>query len=554
MQGGIYKEYHQQIFKNIFYMKTADNIKSEIRKLFKELYAKEDLLFLLNKVKPLIYGENAYPFSINQLTWYYNTQSQSKRYLEFTIKKKSGKNRNIHAPVAGLKAIQKCLAYILDCVYDPHESAYGFKSGVSIVDNASKHVCSRYVYNIDLKDFFPSIDQARIWKCLQIKPFFLNNTEIKTSIVTGKENSYEVLNKPNDSILSIIASSLVIKIKYDGLKFVNGTWKTLNHKGKEISYKITVDNQKRDSGKLDVFPNNINEKIKIGELNKINESDISDLVELIKTHQQEIINKIPPTTVANIIAALCCTEMTVERKNEFDEWIELKKNVLPQGAPTSPIITNIICKRLDIRLTGLAKRFGLKYSRYADDITFSSEHNVYQKEGDFNKELERIILSQGFNIKESKTRLQKEGHRQEVTGLLVNKKVNVQKRYIKQLRTWIYLLEKYDYAQAHQIFLQHYLNDRGNVKKETVRIENVIMGKLEYLKMVRGENSSVYQVLYKRFTLFMEKYNPVQLTQPQIYKSIRIINESQIKPITYPEILDSIFEKGLDEAMKKINS
>jgi hypothetical protein len=534
-------------------MKTADNIKLDIRSLFKELYAKEDLLILLNMVKPLIYGEKAYPFTINQLTWYYNAHSQSKRYIEFTIKKKSGKNRNIHAPVEGLKAIQKCLAYILDCVYEPHESAYGFRAGVSIVDNAAKHIGSKYVYNIDLKDFFPSIDQARIWKCLQINPFYLHKKENKTSIEIGEESSFMVTNKPNDDLLSIIVSNMVVKIEYDGLKFVNGTWKIINHIGKEISYKITVNNLKRDSGKIKIFPNGIKDWINIGEVKELNESDISELFELIKKHQQEIINKIPPTTIANIIAALCCTEMDVERKNESDEWVELKKNVLPQGAPTSPIITNIICKRLDIRLTGLAKRFGLKYSRYADDITFSSEHNVYQKEGDFNKELERIILSQGFNIKESKTRLQKEGHRQEVTGLLVNKKVNVQKRYIKQLRTWIYLLEKYDYAEAHEIFIKHYLNDRGNVKKETVKIENVIMGKLEYLKMVRGENSSVYQVLYKRFMLLLEKYNPVSSPQPQIFRSIKTTNDIKINPINYPEILDSIFEKGLDEALKKIN-
>ena len=71
--------------------------------------------------------------------------------------------------------------------------------------------------------------------------------------------------------------------------------------------------------------------------------------------------------------------------------------------------------------------------------------------------------------------------------------------------------------------------------------------------MVRGENSSVYQVLFKRFNLLLEKYNPVPSTQPQIYRSIRTINEFKINPINYPEILDSIFEKGLDEAMKKIN-
>ena len=119
-----------------------------------------------------------------------------------------------------------------------------------------------------------------------------------------------------------------------------------------------------------------------------------------------------------------------------------KRNVLPQGAPTSPILSNIICERLDLRLNGVAKRFGLKYSRYADDITFSSMHNVFQKNSDFLIEINRIINEQNFIIKHSKTRLQKQGYKQEVTGLIVNQKPNVDSRYISELRKWIYLWEK----------------------------------------------------------------------------------------------------------------
>ena len=63
----------------------------------------------------------------------------------------------------------------LQCVYEPHVATTGFVRNRSIVDNARFHEGSKYVYNIDLKDFFPSIDQARVWKCLQLKP--LNLTE-----------------------------------------------------------------------------------------------------------------------------------------------------------------------------------------------------------------------------------------------------------------------------------------------------------------------------------------------------------------------------------------
>ena len=77
--------------------------------------------------------------------------------------------------------------------------------------------------------------------------------------------------------------------------------------------------------------------------------------------------------IANILAGLCC----IKEKNE-DGTV---KYVVPQGAPTSPLITNAICDTLDCRLSGLARRFNLHYSRYADDITFSSMHNVYKEDG-----------------------------------------------------------------------------------------------------------------------------------------------------------------------------
>lgn len=86
------------------------------------------------------------------------------------------------------------------------------------------------------------------------------------------------------------------------------------------------------------------------------------------------------------------------------------KYVLPQGSPVSPIITNMVCDTLDRRLAGLARRFGLHYSRYADDITFSSMHYVYAHNGKFYTELCRLITEQGFTINGDKTRLQNLDH------------------------------------------------------------------------------------------------------------------------------------------------
>ena len=146
----------------------------KIRNAFEKMRSKEDLLQLLNEVKPLVYGDKAVPFELKQLSWYANPKKSKNRYAEFKIKKKNGTERSIHAPVRGLKSIQKTSSVVLQCIFDPHPAAMGFVRERSIVDNAKKHVGNNYVYNLDLKDFFPSIDQARVWKTLQLKPFNLN--------------------------------------------------------------------------------------------------------------------------------------------------------------------------------------------------------------------------------------------------------------------------------------------------------------------------------------------------------------------------------------------
>ena len=442
----------------------------QIRTAFEKMQSREDLLHVLNEAKPLVYGDKAVPFELKQLTWYANPKLGRKRYTEFKIKKKSGAERCIHAPARGLKALQKTLSFVLQCVYEPHNAAMGFVRDRSIVDNAKLHVGSRYVYNIDLKDFFPSIDQVRVWKCFQLKPFNLN----KASSFEPKYMKWEDFKK--------------------------------EHLKTEEPVRVYISNGK-------FFINTPNGTIFLA-------NDFgSDKYDIINKEKLILTNKIPSQSrldLANIIASICCTQMEVERKTETGEWEKVKRNVLPQGAPTSPVITNIICQKLDHRLSGVAKRFGLKYSRYADDITFSSIHNVYQADSDFLKELHRIIAEQNFHIKESKTRLQKDGYRKEVTGLLVNVKVNVQQRYIKQLRLWLYYWERYGYERASGFFLQQYIADKGHVKNGKRDMANVIAGKLDYLKMVKGADNELYLKLKSRFDAFTIVNKPLLEKTPSI--------------------------------------
>jgi RNA-directed DNA polymerase len=365
-------------------MMISDQQKEFIRVAFKEMKTKEDFLSLLNYSKALIYDKKSIPFELKQITYYSNTNVNRNRYTKFLISKKTGGTREINAPVKGLKIIQKSLNLILQTIYEPHKAATGFIPFKSIVDNANIHAGSHYVFNIDLKDFFSSIDQARIWGRLQVPPFNLSKA----------------------------------------------------------------------TGRLDIN---------------------------------------------NLIVALCCHEMEVERQDENGVWTKVLRNVLPQGAPTSPTLTNAICQQLDFYLQAVAKRFGLQYSRYADDITFSSMHNVYQRNSEFLKEVYRNVNQQKFTIKETKTRLQKNGFRQEVTGLVVNTKTNVRLRYLKELRKWLYYWETYGYEKASIFFIEKYKSDKGYVKNITPSMANVLAGKLDFLKMIKGPDNETYLKLVKRY-------------------------------------------------------
>lgn len=352
--------------------------REQIASLARQLNTKEDLLNLLNRIKQSDMEEigvtDAPLFTMKHINFYCNPNNSFHRYRQFTIKKKSGGERTITAPRS--KTYMLLLRYlnvIFKSLYTASPYAMGFTEGRSIVDNARKHTGRNYVFNTDLKDFFPSIDKSRVWKRFQLAPFNFS------------------------------------------------------------------------------------------------------------------------PEIAHIMAGLCSMKGT--RVNEEDGTEEVAY-FLPQGAPTSPIITNMICDKLDRRLAGLAKRFNLTYTRYADDITFSSQHYVYANGGEFMTELHRIIANQHLTINNRKTRLQKKGGRQEVTGLIVSYKINVTQKYIGELRNILFIWERYGFSAANNKFLPHYKAAKGHIKKGNPSLLCVLEGKLLYLKMVRGEEDSVYTKLY----------------------------------------------------------
>ena len=116
-----------------------------------------------------------------------------------------------------------------------------------------------------------------------------------------------------------------------------------------------------------------------------------------------------------------------------------KNGILPQGSPASPMISNIVAKHLDDRLVKLAEKYKVTYSRYADDITFSGENNVKNIIPIVNE----IVKEENFFVNNQKTRYSYFYQRQEVTGLIVNKRVAVPREYIKKLKQDIYYCKKF---------------------------------------------------------------------------------------------------------------
>lgn len=340
----------------------------EIRERWPHIKTKESLLSILNVALTILYGRDARKLTLRMLNYYAYSSHNKKRYVTFQVpKKKKGEFRTIDAPCAGLKMIQRALNLIFQTIYTPHEAAMGFVPHRSVVTNARVHVGQKYVYNIDLKEFFPSITSGRLFKRLQVAPFSMDKK------------------------------------------------------------------------------------------------------------------------MASIVTDLCCY-------TNADG-----KNVLPQGAPTSPTITNFISEHLDRKLSKLARAYGMKYTRYADDITFSCSSNMFAEDGKFCKSLHNIVEEEEhFKINTDKTRLCHSGERQEVTGLTVNEQTNVTRKYVKQIRLFLHVWEAKGLPEAQRLFEKHYTPKTTRPNVGIPHIENVIAGKMLYLKMVKGEKDETYRKLNER--------------------------------------------------------
>ncbi|HPB26435.1 MAG TPA: reverse transcriptase family protein [Bacteroidales bacterium] len=162
------------------------------------------------------------------------------------------------------------------------------------------------------------------------------------------------------------------------------------------------------------------------------------------------------------------------------------KGLLPAGAPTSPVISNFICLKLDKELKYFSELNDLTYTRYADDLTFSSNHEI---PGDMILDIICIIHRNDFRINEKKLRLKPSNRKQTVTGITVNQKVNVDRKLLKKTRAMIHDLGTHGLYAATSRHFKVAEDKNSSLNAKFIRR---LQGYINFIGQVRGRDDAVY--------------------------------------------------------------
>jgi len=383
-------------------------------------------LYKLKSVNNIVDLADLLGYKTHNLSFLLYKMPEEEKYTEFKIPKKSGGFRIIEAPNPKIKLLQQRTSDLLTSCYTEiftiekgykiwsynktksysKSISHGFRKKHSIMTNASKHRNRRYVFNIDLKDFFPSINFGRV------RGYFIHN-------------------------------------KYF----------------------------------------NLNEDI------------------------------------STILSQIICF-----------------KNRLPQGSPCSPIMSNLIGHILDIKMVKLARNAKCVYSRYADDLTFSTNKRKFPKviakknilrKWIPSRKLKNEIKSAGFKLNNKKTVMQYKSNRQIVTGLVVNKKINVRKEYYRSAR-----------AMCNELFKSNtfYHNVNGKRIVGTLNELDGILGHIYHVKkfdLKRVDNKTKEQPvgiqnMYRKFLFYKYFYRNDRTT---------IVTEGITDPIYLKSAFKNLKEK-----------
>jgi RNA-directed DNA polymerase len=178
--------------------------------------------------------------------------------------------------------------------------------------------------------------------------------------------------------------------------------------------------------------------------------------------------------IAPVLARLCC--YTPDPK----QW---GTATLPQGAPTSPAVSNLVCRRLDARLGGLAEANKGVYTRYADDLTFSFKTAEGVNLGRFRWWVDQVCQQEGFTVNQEKFRVIRDSQRQMVTGIVVNDAVRVPRELRRELRAILHNCEKHGVEPEAKKWAQKTKGAQG-------KFPGYLRGIAAYLNMVQPEHGA----------------------------------------------------------------
>lgn len=367
-----------------------------------------------------------------QLAWILFKHGKVGYYRTWTIKKKRGEGtREIRSPQPALWKVQKALLPILQDAYKPRSPAHAYVPGRSVRTNAEDHVGSRHVLNVDLVDFFPSINFARVRGLFLAEPFHCDEK------------------------------------------------------------------------------------------------------------------------VATLLAQICCSEGT-----------------LPIGACTSPLVSNMICRRLDRELQQLAHSLGCRYTRYADDITFSTKQNRFpgalahiDSNGEvvLGSSLSEIIRLNWFSPNKTKTRLQRPWDRQLVTGVIVNERLNVDRRFIRNIRAMLHNWDKKK-LPAVQADLATKYDHKDRYPGAAPDFLHVLRGRIAYLAMIRGRSdvrARAFLDQYENLRAGRALNHGIDYLPEQPHQATEPLERRRVVTVMFTDLVDSTarsLELGDDEWHRRVEA
>lgn len=212
---------------------------------------------------------------------------------------------------------------------------------------------------------------------------------------------------------------------------------------------------------------------------------------------------------------------------------------LPQGSPISPLISNIIARSMDDQILKLCKEVKeIQYTRYADDLTFSTNRKVVPTSlarftgntYEISNTLLKIIESNGFKVNMDKFRIQSEYEHQSVTGIKVNQKLNVNKSYIRNIRLYLHLFEKHsDLNEAISEFnkrrprkTRFKITKKTDIQSHQIYHLRILKGMIEFVGAVKGRRDKVFSKFARRFNLICENadYSTISINIPLLLEEV----------------------------------